>query len=94
LKENKIDHHIILYLKDPLCQKKLSIILKKLKMSPINLIRKNETIWKQIYAEISMNNEELLNAMILHPKLIQRPIVELENGAVITCLTENIKDLL
>jgi arsenate reductase len=69
-------------------------ILKKLKMSPINLIRKNETIWKQIYAEISMNNQELLNAMILHPKLIQRPIVELENGAVITCLTENIKDLL
>jgi arsenate reductase len=63
-------------------------------MSPINLIRKNETIWKQIYAEISMNNEELLNAMILHPKLIERPIVESENAAVIACLTENIKDLL
>lgn len=63
-------------------------------MSPINLIRKNETIWRQIYAEISMNNEELLNAMILHPKLIERPIVESENAAVIACLTENIKDLL
>lgn len=74
--------------------KPLSIILKKLKMSPINLIRKNETIWKQIYPEISMNNEKLLNAMILHPKLIERSIVESENAAVIACLTENIKDLL
>lgn len=63
-------------------------------MSPINLIRKNETIWKQIYPEISMNNEKLLNAMILHPKLIERSIVESENAAVIACLTENIKDLL
>lgn len=63
-------------------------------MSLINFIRKNETIWKQIYAEISMNNEELFNAMILHPKLIERPIVESENAAVIACLTENIKDLL
>ena len=41
-----------------------------------------------------MNNEELFNAMILHPKLIERPIVESENAAVIACLTENIKDLL
>jgi arsenate reductase-like glutaredoxin family protein len=30
--------------------------------------------------------------MILHPKLIERPIIESENAAVIACLTENIKD--
>ena len=41
-----------------------------------------------------MNNEELFNVMILHPKLIERPIVESENVVVISCLTENIKDLL
>mgnify|MGYP001156745182 CR=1 FL=1 len=94
LKENNIDHHIILYLKEPLNQKIFATILMKLKKSPISLIRKNEPIWKQIYTGDNMNDAELINAMILHPKLIARPIVESENSAVVAEPAEIIKSLL
>jgi arsenate reductase len=62
--------------------------------TPIQLIRKNETIWKEHYKNKELTDDEIINAMIDHPKLIERPIVVSGSKAVIGRPPENIKSLL
>ncbi|MGA9324830.1 MAG: ArsC/Spx/MgsR family protein, partial [Salegentibacter sp.] len=52
-------------------------------LSPIQLVRKNEKIWKEEYRDKDLSDKELIHVMVKHPKLIERPIVENEREAVI-----------
>ncbi len=83
LQEAKVDFEIIEYLKTPLSEKELKAILSKLKIDAIDLIRKNETIWKENYKGKELSNEQIIKAMVENPKLIERPIVIHKNKAVI-----------
>lgn len=83
LKDRNLDFEIVEYLKVPLNRKELSDIIKKLNIAPIDLVRKNESIWKEKYKGQNLDNEQVLNAMVEHPKLIERPILVNENLAVI-----------
>ena len=49
LKDRNLDFEIVEYLKVPLNRKELSDIIKKLNIAPIDLVRKNESIWKDKY---------------------------------------------
>ena len=69
---------------------KLQKILDLLEMKPIDLIRKNEAIWKENYKGKSLTDEELLEAMHQNPKLIERPIVIHDQKAVIGRPPENL----
>ena len=66
---------IIEYLKNPLTIKDLELILKKLNISAIDLVRKNEKIWKEKFKSKKLQDDEIIQAMIDYPKLIERPIV-------------------
>ena len=83
LKDRNLDFEIVEYLKVPLNIKELSDIIKKLNIAPIDLIRKNESIWKEKYKGQNLDNAQVLNAMVEHPKLIERPILVNENLAVV-----------
>ena len=83
LKDRNLNFEIVEYLKVPLNRKELSDIIKKLNIAPIDLVRKNESIWKEKYKGQNLDNEQVLNAMVEHPKLIERPILVNENLAVI-----------
>ncbi len=83
LQEAKVDFEIIEYLKTPLSEKELKAILSKLKIDAIDLIRKNEAIWKENYKGKELSNEQIIKAMAENPKLIERPIVIHKNKAVI-----------
>ena len=83
LKEANVDLEIIEYLKNPLTESELEALLKKLKIPAIELIRKNEAIWKEQFINKSLNETELIEAMIAFPKLIERPIVVNGDKAVI-----------
>lgn len=50
-------------------------IIEKLNIKPIDLIRKNEQIWKDNYKGKEMTNVEIIKAMEGNPKLIEQPIV-------------------
>ena len=80
-------------MKDRLSVKEISSILKKLRLKPINLVRKNESIWKQNYKDKKLTDIEIINVMQNNPKLIQRPIVVTDNRAIIARDIEKIKDL-
>ncbi|WP_372918814.1 arsenate reductase family protein [Salegentibacter sp.] len=82
------------YLKDELTEEELTSLVKKLNIAPIQLVRKNEKIWKENYKNKDLSDRELIIVMAQNPKLIERPIVESENEAVIGRPAEEIDKLL
>lgn len=72
----------------------LTNIINLLNIKPIDLIRKNEVIWKENYKGKELSDKEIITAMIENPKLIERPIVINNNKAVIGRPLENIKQIL
>ena len=85
---------IINYLENVPTKKDLKRILGKLNIPAEKLVRKTEAIWKENYRGKTLSEEEILEAMIEYPKLIERPIVIMGNKAVIGRPTENILELL
>ena len=75
LEESGKDFKIIKYLEDKLSVEKLEDIISKLGIKPIELIRKNEAIWKSDYKGKILSDKEIIEAMVTNPKLIERPIV-------------------
>ena len=71
------------YIDEPLDVATLTVIIKKLGIKPIELVRKNEAIWKENYKGKTMSDAEVTLAMITHPKLMERPIVVNGTKAVI-----------
>jgi len=74
---------VVLYLKDPLSEGALKKITQQLGVSAIELIRKNEPVWKQNYKGKTLSEDELITAMVNNPKLIERPIAIKNDKAVI-----------
>ena len=81
---------IIDYIKNPITFEELKEVIHKLKITPIELIRKNEVLWKENHKKSSMTNDELIMLMINNPKLIQRPILVTNKKAMIGRLEKNI----
>lgn len=75
LKKETTDFKIIEYLKDPLSFDEIKEIIEKLAIKPIDLIRKNEEIWRDNYKGKEMTDLEIIKVMEGNPKLIERPIV-------------------
>ena len=94
LENKKEDLEIIKYLDTPITTEKLTEIIALLEIQPIDLVRKNEAIWKQEYKGKQITDTELIQIMCKNPKLIERPIV-LKNGkAIIGRPPEKVIDIL
>jgi len=85
---------IVKYLENIPTKEELRRVLGYLNIPAENLVRKNEAIWKENYRGKKLSEEEILDAMIQYPKLIERPIVIRDNRAVIGRPTDKIYDLL
>jgi arsenate reductase (glutaredoxin) len=73
--ESKVPFEIINYLETPLTIDELKALIKKLKIKPIELVRKKEPIWIEKYEGRTLNNTQIIKALSKHPILMQRPIV-------------------
>ena len=93
LTDKGVKFEIIEYLKDNLSKETIQILLNKLNITALELIRKNEKIWKENYKDKSLSEKELVEVLHKEPKLIERPIIESENLAVIGRPNENIDSL-
>ena len=94
LVEKGIDFEKVNYYIDPFSKNKLKSLLKKMEMKPSELLRKNEKVYKDL--DIKNKNykeDEILNLMIKNPDLVQRPILELGEKAVLARPVENIYKL-
>ena len=84
LQEQGIEPEIIEYLKTPPSAEELNIILKKLGIEPRELMRKNEAEYKVSgLNDETLDREALINSMVSHPILIERPIVVTNDKAAI-----------
>ena len=89
-----VEFEIIEYLKDYLSKETIQILLNKLNISALELVRKNEKIWKENYKDKNISEKDLIEILHREPKLIERPIIEVENLAVIARPKENIDKLI
>lgn len=94
LEEHKEKIEVVKYLDASLTKEKLFEIINLLKIAPIDLVRKNETIWKENYKNKELSDQEVVSIMIEHPKLIERPIVIKNNKAIIGRPPEKVVDIL
>ena len=95
LRERGIAYEKVNYYIEPLSKKKLTELLRKMNMKPRELLRKSEPVYKELgLAEDKFSDSELIGLMIEHPDLIQRPIVERGDRAVLGRPTENVRGLL
>lgn len=92
--EKGIDPEVRLYLKDELSETELKEILVKLSMTPQELLRKNEAIFRSEFKGKEHTDEEWIKIMTTHPKLIERPIIIKGDKAVVARPTEEIDKLI
>ncbi len=96
LLENKgVDLEVIEYLKTPPDQQTLADILNKLDIAPADLMRKGESVYKELnLGNKSDDTKALLDAMVENPILIERPIVVANGKAAIGRPPESVLDIL
>lgn len=90
IKKHKKEFEIVDYLKDRLSISELEIIIKKLGITTLGLVRKNELIWKENYKSKNLSDKEIVRAMIENPKIIERPIVVNGEKAILGRPPENV----
>jgi len=86
LNENGIAHHYREYTQDPLSRAELVEVLDLLGSGPKDVIRRNDKAYKELgLASViaTMTDDALIDTMVKHPTLLQRPIGVIEGRAVI-----------
>ena len=95
LRASGVDFEKVNYYIEPLSEKKLRELVKKMGIKPRELMRTGESIYRELeLGKKDLSDEEIISLMAEHPDLIQRPIVERGNRAVLGRPTENVKALL
>lgn len=94
LEEKGVEPEVIYYMDDPLLPEELEELLEKLDMSASELLRTKEDIWKEEFADKELTDDELVFVMIEHPKLMERPIFEVGDKAVLGRPAERVLELL
>ena len=95
LEERGLTPAIVRYLETPLNAAQLQELLGKLGIRPRQLLRTGEDEYKALnLADSSLSDEQLIAAMVAHPKLIERPILVAGERAVIGRPPEKVLELL
>lgn len=77
------EYEIIPYLTETPSFDDLKSLLEKLNIEPIQLIRTKEKIWIDNYKGKTLTNDQIIEAMVDNPILIERPIVVKDGKAII-----------
>ena len=95
LNEAGVDFEKVNYYVKPFTKTKLQNLLKKMKMKPSELVRKNEKAYKDLDMKNKKYTEaQVLDLMIKNPDLVQRPIIEKGEKAILARPPERLKEVL
>lgn len=95
LKESGVDFEAVNYYLDPIPRAKLRELLRKMRLSARELLRTKEVIYKTLrLGERDLTDDQLVDLMVEHPDLIQRPIVEKGSRAILARPAERLKEIL
>ena len=91
IKDNGVEPEVIEYLKEPLEKSELENIAKRLGLRPKKFVRKNEAEFKDNNLAGKLEkDDEIFEAMSKFPKIMERPIIISDLGAVIGRPPENV----
>ncbi|MCO6512238.1 MAG: hypothetical protein J5I65_15755 [Aridibacter famidurans] len=82
-RENGIEFDRVNYFTDPFTKNRLSKLLKKAGIEPFEVLRKREKVFKELGLSPETPADKVLDAIVEHPSLLERPIVEVGNKAVV-----------
>lgn len=91
--EQGVPHTVRWYLADPLSRAELQVLLAKLGMQPSQLVRRNEDLYRQQYEHADVSEEEWLTILTEHPGLIERPIIERGDKAIVARPPERVFEI-
>ena len=95
LTESGVDFDSVNYYTEPLSKAKLKELISKMGISTKDLLRTKEEIYNKLgLAKKDLSENEILDLMAKHPDLIQRPIVEKGNRAILARPAERLKEIL
>lgn len=95
LKESGKPFTAINYYEQPFTKPQLKALLKKASLSPKDVLRTKEDIYEDLgLAKQTLSDDELIDLMIKHPDLIQRPIIEKGEKALLARPAEMVKNIL
>lgn len=94
LREAGVDFDAVDYYTDPIPKAKLKELLGKMQMAPRDLLRTTEAVYKDLgLAERALTDDQLVDLMVQHPDLIQRPIVEKGSRAILARPAARLKEI-
>ena len=73
---------------------KLRVLLRKMNLSPFEVVRKSEKAFKELNLSPETPPDEIIKAIVENPNLLQRPIVEVGNRAVLARPIERALELI
>lgn len=82
-REQNIDTTRVNYFNEPFTVEKLTELIAKTGLKPFEVLRKAEAAFKELNLSKDTPDTEIIKAMVEHPNLIQRPIVEVGEKAVL-----------
>lgn len=95
LKDSGKPFKTVNYYEQPFTRAQLKGLLKKAGLSPRDILRTKEDDYKELgLANKNLSDDELIDMMVTHPDLIQRPIVEKGERAILARPAETVKQLL
>ncbi len=91
---NDIPHDVRFYMAEPLTEEELRALLQKLNLKPRDIVRDYEQTYLDLYQDKQLSDDEWIKALLDHPELIQRPIIEKADTAFIARPPELVLNLL
>lgn len=94
LKESGTPFTAINYYEQRFTKSQLKTLLKKAGLSPRDILRTKEDLYKELnLAKTTLSDDALIDLMVAHPDLIQRPIVEKGEKAWLARPAERVKEI-
>lgn len=94
IEESGLDYEVVNYLDAIPTFEGLKEIIRKLELTPLALVRQKEKLWIADFKGKPMTDEQIIQAMVSNPILIERPIVIIGEKAIIARPLENIHSIL
>jgi arsenate reductase (glutaredoxin) len=95
LRDAGVDVDAVDYYTDPISKTKLLELLRKMKLPARELLRTKEEIYRRLrLGERDLSDDEIVDLLVKHPDLIQRPIVEKGSRAILARPAERLKEIL
>ena len=95
LRDAGADFQSVDYYTDPISKTKLKELLRKMSISARQLLRTREERYKVLrLGELELSDDELVELMVANPDLIQRPIIEKGDRAILARPAERVREIL